>query len=56
MWVIPEDLGNFSSRRKNFAGAKICTSFGINFLRLALCFPLITILSGVYTLAKIAQI
>jgi hypothetical protein len=32
MWVIPEDLGNFSSRRKIiFWGAKIQTSFGVEF-------------------------
>jgi hypothetical protein len=32
MWVIPEDLGNFSPRRKIiFWGAKIQTSFGVEF-------------------------
>jgi hypothetical protein len=32
MWVIPEDLGTFSPRRKIiFWGAKIQTSFGVEF-------------------------
>jgi hypothetical protein len=28
-----QDLGNFSPRRKKILGAKICTSFGVKFLR-----------------------
>jgi hypothetical protein len=31
MWVISEDLDNFSPRRKIFGGAKIRTSFGVEF-------------------------
>ncbi len=33
MWVIPEDLGNFSPRRKKFWGAQICMSIGVKFSR-----------------------
>ena len=31
MWVIREDLGNFSPRRKILGGAKIRTSFSVEF-------------------------
>jgi hypothetical protein len=34
MWVIPEDLGNFSPKKGEKSwGAKICTSFSVEFSR-----------------------
>jgi hypothetical protein len=33
-----QDLGNFSPRRKNFGGAKIPTSFGVEFCHYVLIF------------------
>jgi hypothetical protein len=34
MWVIPEDLGNFSPKKEKNLGEQKFTSFGVKFLRI----------------------